>query len=72
MRSPPPAGLKSEVLIFRSVNNIVIAPARTGKERSNNKAGITTDQTNKVIPMNRILITVGIKLKKFLLNAKKN
>lgn len=52
--------------MFRSVNNIVIAPARTGKERSNNNAVITTDQTNKgirskVIPVDRILITVVIK-----------
>uniref|UniRef100_A0A1A9WWA3 Uncharacterized protein n=1 Tax=Glossina brevipalpis TaxID=37001 RepID=A0A1A9WWA3_9MUSC len=45
---------------------LVIAPAKTGKERSNNKAVITTDQTNKgirskEIPVARILITVIIK-----------
>lgn len=30
--SPPPAGSKNVVFILRSVNNIVIAPARTGKD----------------------------------------
>jgi hypothetical protein len=66
MGSPPPAGSKKEVFKFRSVNNIVIAPARTGKERSNKTAVIITDQTNKgirskVIPLDRMLITVVIK-----------
>jgi hypothetical protein len=55
------------VFKFRSVNNIVIAPANTGKESNNKTAVITTDQTNKgirskVIPLDRILITVVIKL----------
>ena len=59
-------GSNNEVFKFRSVNNIVIAPANTGKDKSNNKAVITTDQTNKgirskVIPVDRILITVVIK-----------
>ena len=54
------------MLIFRSVNNIVIAPASTGKDKSKSRAVITTDQTNKgirskVIPVDRILITVVIK-----------
>jgi hypothetical protein len=45
----------------------VIAPAKTGKESSNNTAVITTDHTNngirsRVIPGLRILITVVIKL----------
>jgi len=31
MGLPPPEGSKNEVLKLRSVNNIVIAPARTGK-----------------------------------------
>jgi hypothetical protein len=31
MGSPPPEGSKKDVLKFRSVNSIVIAPARTGK-----------------------------------------
>jgi len=64
--SPPPAGSKKEVLRFRSVNNIVIAPARTGNDKRRRIAVITTDQTNKgirskVIPVARILITVVIK-----------
>lgn len=51
---------------FRSVNNIVIAPAKTGKDNNNKIAVITTDHTNKgirskVIPVERILITVVIK-----------
>jgi hypothetical protein len=54
------------VFKFRSVNNIVIAPAKTGKDSKSNTAVITTDQTNngirsKVIPLDRILITVVIK-----------
>jgi hypothetical protein len=45
---------------------MVIAPARTGKERSSKIAVITTAQTNngvrsKYIPLGRILITVEIK-----------
>lgn len=44
----------------------MIAPAKTGRESNNNNAVITTDQTNKgirskVIPVDRILITVVIK-----------
>jgi len=45
---------------------MVIAPARTGKDKSSKSAVIATDQTNKgirskVIPVDRILITVVIK-----------
>jgi hypothetical protein len=45
---------------------MVIAPANTGKESNNKIAVIKTDQTNKgirskVIPFDRILITVVIK-----------
>jgi len=66
MGSPPPAGSKNDVLIFRSVSNIVIAPASTGRERRRSTAVITTDHTNKgirskVIPWGRILITVVMK-----------
>jgi hypothetical protein len=55
------------VLKFLSVNNIVIAPARTGKLNSNKKAVIKIDQTNKgnlfiSIPRHRILNIVTIKL----------
>jgi hypothetical protein len=34
------------VLKFLSVNNIVIAPARTGRDNNNKKAVINTDHTN--------------------------
>lgn len=64
--SPPPAGSKKVVFIFRSVRSIVIAPARTGRERSSRKVVMKTDQTNKgrrskEIPGARILITVVMK-----------
>ena len=67
MGSPPPAGSKKEVLRFRSVRSIVIAPARTGNESSSNTTVIVTAQTNSgirssCIPCHRILITVVIKL----------
>jgi len=66
MGSPPPAGLKKDVLKFRSVRSIVIAPARTGSERSNKIAVSNTDHTKRGIrssnmPGVRILITVVIK-----------
>lgn len=67
MGSPPPAGSKNEVLRFRSVRSIVIAPARTGKLNNKSKAVIPTAHTNKgirsnVIPWVRILTIVVIKL----------
>lgn len=67
MGSPPPAGSKKEVFRFRSVSNIVIAPAKTGSLRRSSKAVIPTAQANKgirskVIPCDRILIIVVIKL----------
>jgi hypothetical protein len=45
---------------------MVIAPAKTGKDKSKRIAVITIDQTNrgirsKVIPLDRMLITVVIK-----------
>jgi hypothetical protein len=51
------------VLKLRSVNNIVIAPANTGKLSTNNQAVMKTDHTNKgyfskLIPGARILIVV--------------
>jgi len=54
-------------LKLRSVNNIVIAPANTGKDNNNKKAVIKTDQTNKgkvciFIPGLRILKIVVMKL----------
>jgi hypothetical protein len=65
--SPPPAQSKKAVLKLRSVNNIVIAPAKTGKESNNKKAVIYTAQTNKgvrcaVIPGARMFVIVTIKL----------
>ena len=44
--SPPPAGSKKEVLKLRSVNNIVIAPARTGSDKSSKIAVKKTAHTN--------------------------
>lgn len=53
--SPPPAGSKNDVLKLRSVNNIVMAPAKTGRDNNSNKAVINTDHTNKGIRSNVIL-----------------
>lgn len=47
MGSPPPLGLKKEVLKCLSVKSIVIAPASTGKDNNNKKAVTKTLQTNK-------------------------
>jgi len=67
MGSPPPVGSKNEVLKFRSVNSIVMAPARTGRESKRRIVVKRTDHTNKgirseVIVKGRILIIVVIKL----------
>ena len=64
--SPPPAGSKKEVFKLRSVRSIVIAPAKTGKDKSSKIAVINTAQTKRgiwsiVIPKDRILMTVVIK-----------
>lgn len=66
MGSPPPAGSKNDVFRFRSVSNIVIAPAKTGSESSSRTTVIVTAHTNKGIrsscrPCQRMLITVEIK-----------
>jgi len=45
--SPPPAGSKKVVLKLRSVNNIVIAPANTGKDNKSRNAVMKIDQVNK-------------------------
>jgi len=55
------------VLKLRSVSNIVIAPAKTGRDKSNRIAVINTDQTkrgmrSKVIPIGRMLMIVVMKL----------
>jgi len=65
--SPPPAGSKKDVFKLRSVKSMVIAPARTGKDKSSKIAVKNTDHTNRgvrshVIPTVRILIIVVIKL----------
>lgn len=67
MGSPPPAGSKKEVFKFRSVSNMVIAPASTGKESRSKSAVIPTDHTkrgirSRVILGARMLIIVVIKL----------
>lgn len=66
--SPPPAGSKKAVLRLRSVNNIVIAPANTGRLNRRRMAVIITDHTNKGTrsrrsPFDRMLITVVIKFR---------
>lgn len=65
--SPPPAGSKNDVFRFRSVSNIVMAPASTGSDSSSSTTVITTAHTNRGIrskrnPDQRILTTVVIKL----------
>lgn len=65
--SPPPAGSKKEVLKFRSVKSIVIAPANTGKDSKSRMAVINTDQINSGIRskdkvLDRIFKIVVIKL----------
>jgi len=65
--SPPPEGSKKEVLKFRSVSNMVIAAARTGRERSKRITVIRVAQTNSGIrplwiPSTRMFRTVEIKL----------
>ena len=64
--SPPPVGSKNVVLKFRSVSNIVMAPAKTGRDNKRRMVVINTDHTNRlsrsqIIPGARILITVVMK-----------
>lgn len=59
-------GSKKDVLKFLSVSNIVIAPAKTGKESKSKKAVIKTAHTNKgvlldVMPGHLMFIIVTIK-----------
>ena len=56
MGSPPPEGSKNEVFKLRSVNNIVIAPAKTGTANNNKIVVILIDQVNKVNCSNFLLI----------------
>jgi hypothetical protein len=46
-RISPPKGSKNAVLKLRSVNNIVIPPASTGKDNNNKNAVIKIAHTNK-------------------------
>lgn len=67
MGSPPPAGSKKVVFKLRSVKSMVIAPARTGKDKRSKRAVIPTDQTNRGMRSNdisaaRMLMIVVIKL----------
>jgi hypothetical protein len=55
MGSPPPAGSKNDVFRLRSVSSIVIAPARTGRDRSSNRAVMAIDHTNRGIRSGFIL-----------------
>ena len=64
--SPPPSGLKKEVPKLRSVNSIVIAPPKTGKESNNKNEVINIAQPNKgilwmVIPGARMFRIVVMK-----------
>lgn len=59
--SPPPAGSKNEVFKLRSVNNIVIAPAKTGRDKINKIAVIRIDHGKRGIWL--IFILLGIILR---------
>jgi len=54
--SPPPLGSKNDVLKFRSVKSIVIAPANTGKANSNKNVVISTLHANKGTCSNHIVL----------------
>lgn len=53
--SPPPIGSKNEVLKFRSVNSMVMAPANTGNDKSSRMAVTKTDQVNRDNRSNEII-----------------
>ena len=67
MGSPPPEESKNEVFKFRSVNNIVIAPAKTGRDKSSRIVVMRIDQIKREtlsrdIDFIRIFKIVEIKL----------
>lgn len=67
MGSPPPTGSKNEVLKFRSVSNIVIAPAKTGSDSNKRITVNNTDQMNrgmlsKLTLLDRMFTIVVMKL----------
>jgi hypothetical protein len=72
MGSPPPATSKKDVLKFLSVNNIVIAPAKTGKDNNSKTAVITTAHPNKASLCNLIpgLLIFKIVVIKFIAPSK--
>jgi len=64
---PPELGSKKQVLKLRSVKSIVIAPANTGRDKTNKKTVTKTAQINKLICSREIellrkFFTVHIKL----------
>lgn len=64
--SPPAFGSKKAVLKFLSHKSIVIQPPKTGRDNSNRKAVIKTDQTKRgvrwsVIPGHLMFAMVTIK-----------
>lgn len=67
MGSPPPEGSKKDVFRFRSVRSIVIAPARTERDRRRRMAAMRIAQTrNGTLSIRKflwcILIIVEMKL----------
>ena len=72
MGSPPPATSKKDVLKFLSVKTIVIAPANTGKDSSNNTAVTSTAHPNKANLCNLIpgLLMFKIVVIKFIAPSK--
>jgi hypothetical protein len=56
MGSPPPLGSKKDVLKFRSVRSIVIAPARTGNAISSRDVVIRTLHANSGISSSDIVL----------------
>lgn len=68
MESPPPCASKNDVLRFLSVNNIVNAPARTGRANNNRIAVMKIPQTKRATVIQPALLllmfrTVEIKFK---------
>jgi len=56
--SPPPEGSKKAVFKFRSVKSIVIAPAKTGKDKINRIAVIKIDHGNNIIWFSFMLLGI--------------
>jgi hypothetical protein len=55
--SPPPDGSKNDVLKFRSVRSIVMAPANTGKARSRRIVVIRIDHENSgILSIDSVLV----------------